>query len=281
MAQYRIDELAQAAGATVRNVRAYQERGLLPPPRRRGRVGIYEDTHLARLQLIGRLLDRGYTVANIGELLTAWERGRDLSEVLGLEQMVVSSFFSHGLPETVERDRLIALLTPGDPDAEGDDVVARAIETGLVAPRAGDDAPVHYSGPNPRLLRATAELIAAGIPVSEALALCARIQRGTDDAARHFAARLADHVFAGRSAEWMPTPDEIPTLTDFIQRIRSATTDAVHAALAGALDRHVNDVLGDYADRLSSQLPRGRTATSAPGGRDGTARIDRTGQTMS
>ncbi|MFB9386717.1 MerR family transcriptional regulator [Pseudonocardia petroleophila] len=37
--EYRIDELAHTAGTTVRNIRAYQDRGLLPPPRRVGRVG--------------------------------------------------------------------------------------------------------------------------------------------------------------------------------------------------------------------------------------------------
>ncbi|MBM2600552.1 MerR family DNA-binding transcriptional regulator, partial [Pseudomonas sp. BDPW] len=31
--------MARAAGSSVRNVRAYQDRGLLPPPERRGRVG--------------------------------------------------------------------------------------------------------------------------------------------------------------------------------------------------------------------------------------------------
>ena len=29
--EYTVDELARAAGSTVRNVRAYQDRGLLPP----------------------------------------------------------------------------------------------------------------------------------------------------------------------------------------------------------------------------------------------------------
>ncbi len=43
MAEYRVDDLAQAAGMTVRNVRAYQERGLLPPPLRRGRTSWYDD----------------------------------------------------------------------------------------------------------------------------------------------------------------------------------------------------------------------------------------------
>src|SRR5947209_5281538 len=57
--QYRVDDLARAAGTTVRNVRAYQERGLLDPPRREGRVAYFDDSHLARLKLITSMLDRG------------------------------------------------------------------------------------------------------------------------------------------------------------------------------------------------------------------------------
>ena len=41
MTEYRIDELAAAAETSVRNVRVYQERGLLAPPRRVGRTGVY------------------------------------------------------------------------------------------------------------------------------------------------------------------------------------------------------------------------------------------------
>src|SRR5437763_14437977 len=84
---YRVDELARAAGTTARNVRLYQERGLLPPPRLVGRVGWYDEAHLARLRLVTRLLDRGYSLANIGELLSTWESGRDLTNVLGVEQV--------------------------------------------------------------------------------------------------------------------------------------------------------------------------------------------------
>ena len=38
--EYTIDELARQADTTVRNVRAYQDRGLLPPQKKRGRTGI-------------------------------------------------------------------------------------------------------------------------------------------------------------------------------------------------------------------------------------------------
>jgi DNA-binding transcriptional MerR regulator len=38
----KIDELAQRAGTTSRNIRAYQERGLLPPVRVEGRRRLLE-----------------------------------------------------------------------------------------------------------------------------------------------------------------------------------------------------------------------------------------------
>ena len=55
--EFSIDALARETGSTVRNIRAYQDRGLLPPPERRGRKGIYNDAHLSRLRIINRLLE--------------------------------------------------------------------------------------------------------------------------------------------------------------------------------------------------------------------------------
>src|SRR5258708_34769254 len=69
----------------VRTIREYQTMGLLPPPERRGRVGTYDEEHLNRLRLIGRLQKRGYSLAGIRDLLDAWASGRTLPAVLGVE----------------------------------------------------------------------------------------------------------------------------------------------------------------------------------------------------
>lgn len=60
-----VDELAARAGVTVRTVRFYSSRGLLPPPRLRGRTGLYSGEHLARLDLIRELQALGFTLAAI------------------------------------------------------------------------------------------------------------------------------------------------------------------------------------------------------------------------
>ncbi len=60
-----IDELANRAGVTARTVRFYSARGLLPPPRLRGRLGLYGGDHLARLDLIRELQTLGFTLSAI------------------------------------------------------------------------------------------------------------------------------------------------------------------------------------------------------------------------
>ena len=60
-----VDELAARVGMTVRNVRAYSARGLLPPPRLVGRTGYYGPHHVARLVLVRELLEQGYTLAAV------------------------------------------------------------------------------------------------------------------------------------------------------------------------------------------------------------------------
>ncbi|MBL1079743.1 MerR family transcriptional regulator [Nocardia sp. 2] len=82
--EYTIDDLARAAETTVRSIRVYHERGLLPSPEVRGRIGYYNPNHLDRLQTIGRLLGRGMRLNGIRELLDAWDRGDGLGEVLGV-----------------------------------------------------------------------------------------------------------------------------------------------------------------------------------------------------
>ena len=69
MAEMTVGELAEHVGMTPRNIRAYQSRGLLDPPRIRGRVAYYSGVHAARLQLIASLQREGFTLAAIHRLL--------------------------------------------------------------------------------------------------------------------------------------------------------------------------------------------------------------------
>ncbi len=54
---YKLDELARAAGTSVRTIRYYVQRGLLPAPQFRGKDTAYDHAHLVRLRAIRRLQD--------------------------------------------------------------------------------------------------------------------------------------------------------------------------------------------------------------------------------
>ncbi|HEY1650474.1 MAG TPA: MerR family transcriptional regulator [Acidimicrobiales bacterium] len=81
-----IDELAAAAGTTVRRVRSLQTLGLLPHPELRGRTGVYGPLHQARLAAVLQLQDRGFSLESLGVLFAALDAGRSLAAVLGVAE---------------------------------------------------------------------------------------------------------------------------------------------------------------------------------------------------
>jgi DNA-binding transcriptional MerR regulator len=242
LTEFRVDELARAAGITVRNLRAYQDHGLLPPPRREGRVGIYTDAHLARLRLIGQLLDRGYTFAHIAELVSAWEQGRELSEVLGLEQAVTGPW-SDEIAGYVTGDELAEMFAGLEIDA---DAFERARRLGLIEIE-GD----RFRVPSPRLLHAGADLIRAGFPVARLLDVYELVAAHIDEVARQFVESAAQHIFEVHGKEWLPSADEVPELTDFLQMLRRQAKSSVESMLLRAMERHTRAVLGDYFSRVA------------------------------
>lgn len=60
-----LDQLTARVGMSVRNVRFYTTKGLVPPPLRRGRSGYYTADHVARLELVRELQSHGFTLAAI------------------------------------------------------------------------------------------------------------------------------------------------------------------------------------------------------------------------
>lgn len=100
-----IDELAARAGVTVRTVRFYGTRGLLPPPVIGARrVGHYGREHLARLALIEELQHQGMTLAAIERYMQ--QLPADLgAHGLAIHQAVVASW-APDVVDTVSREEL-------------------------------------------------------------------------------------------------------------------------------------------------------------------------------
>lgn len=109
-----IDELAAAVGAPSRTVRYWQSLGLLPAPRREGRVARYGDRHLRRARLVALLSARGIRLEAMGGLVDLLETGGDsLREWLGLrwEELIEIERPSNDDPRSrVPADELLARL---------------------------------------------------------------------------------------------------------------------------------------------------------------------------
>jgi DNA-binding transcriptional MerR regulator len=234
VAEYRVDDLAREAGSTVRNVRAYQDRGLLPPPRRRGRVAIYDDAHVGRVRLIGRLLERGYTLANIRELLDAWERGHDLPTVLGLAD-VLTRPWSDEVPVSVTAGELAAMFPGASPR-----FIVRAAELGFVEVVDG-----RFRVPSRRLLHAGAALYASGVPIEAVLDHAELLRRDVGRIARRFVRLFADHLVGDDFDRLDEFSDEdLTRVTELIRRLRPLAEMAVEAELARAMEREARVLAG-------------------------------------
>ncbi|MET3962115.1 DNA-binding transcriptional MerR regulator [Marmoricola sp. OAE513] len=236
---YRIDDLAQASNVTVRNIRAYQERGLLHPPRREGRVAIFDDSHLSRLKIITSMLERGYTSGHITEMLTAWESGRDLADVLGLERALVPPRLEDA-PVTMTLAEVRALTV--DKNA-----LQRYIDVGLVEVK-GAKALVR----RPELLRSFAEMRGFGMPAEALVKLHSEVAMAVDDIARALVNEAVRQVGDRFLNVADPSVAEISELVATLTRFRELAMGAVVGTLSESMEKTIEDLLATY---LSAALP--------------------------
>lgn len=249
-AEYTIDQLARAADNTVRNVRAYQDRGLLPPPQRRGRAGIYTEAHLARLRVIGQMLQRGYTLANIAELIAAWESGKDIGQLLGLESALTHPW-SEELPVYYTMPELVRMFGRGLSPAEVATAIGKATELDVLRMEG-----LRYRAPRPQLVRAGEQLVAMGIPLTELLDVLRMLRGNTDRVANEIVKLAAKYVFAAYLDGGLPPASDIPRLSETIWKLRPLADQAVNAEVARAMEKAVNNYLGDVLSHIYEHLPR-------------------------
>ncbi|BBZ43257.1 MerR family transcriptional regulator [Mycobacterium parmense] len=246
--EYRIDDLARLAGTTTRNVRVYRDRGLLPPPLRVGRIALFNDTHLTRLRLITSMLDRGYNIAHVREMLSAWEEGKNLGDVLGLETAIVGSWTAEK-PETMPLEDAARLV--GDPHA-----FERLV--GLQVIRV-DGAQAIVT--RPKLIEAFNEIRGYGVDLDKLIDLHEQIVPEIDKISemlvRAGAEHVVDRIKPGRP---LPADAEIAELITMLVRFRTQAVATVTATLASSIESHIESlvsrILADYLEHSSEPEPR-------------------------
>lgn len=230
--EYTIDELARAADTTVRSVRVYHERGLLPSPEVRGRVGYYRSDHLNRLETISRLLSRGMKLNGIKELLEAWDRGDGLAEVLGVS------------------DATDAAVDGSNPDERQDPELPDYIKRALAA---SDDPFIAYSVANPRCADLAMRLDESGLSRDTVVQLIERLRSDCASAAE----RCADDVFqflaVRQFAESRQSSEDRTRLEMALAIARMLASRAAAELIEQAFGRHSQRYIGQATDELASQ----------------------------
>ncbi|MFF8279858.1 MerR family transcriptional regulator [Streptomyces lateritius] len=226
--RYRREEVARAAGVKVRNLRYYQERGLLPPPRREGRIAWYSDEHLTRLRLIDDLLGRGYTVNGIAEVLDAWEQGGGIAQLLGLGREMAQGWAQEE-PVTMDLAELRELFGPAATPQDTRRAAALEylrIEGNTVTFRSR------------RLLEATLTLVRQGVPLAEILDAGDFVQSQAAALAERFVALFRRHVIGPEGMERLSAA-RLDHIGETAAALRPVAGEVVATEFARAMARRV------------------------------------------
>jgi DNA-binding transcriptional MerR regulator len=238
--EYRIDDLARLGGSTTRNIRVYRDRGLLPPPLRVGRIALFNDTHLTRLRLITSMLDRGYNISHVREMLSAWEEGKNLGDVLGLESAIVGTWTTEK-PETMPlADAEVLVNDPG------------AFER-LVALQLIRIDGARATVTRPKLIEAFNEIRGYGVGVDKLIDLHEQIVPEIDKISDLLVRAGAEHVMDRiKPGEPLPPDSEIAELLTMLVRFRTQAVATVTATLASSIEANIESlvsrILSDYLE---------------------------------
>ncbi|MFE9424902.1 MerR family transcriptional regulator [Kitasatospora sp. NPDC006697] len=228
--EYRVEELAEAAGITTRTLRFYRERKLLPPPRKEGRIAWYGEAHLARLRMIAELLERGHTLGGIAELIGAGESGREVAELIGLADAITSPW-SDETPVSLGWSELAAAF--GDQLTEAN--TAESLAQGYIT--VHEDGITHVSR---RLMDATVALVREGIPLAAVLDASRKAQEYADAVAEVFVGLIRDQLLGALADERPLAPGEAARLTEQLHRVRPLARTVADAQFSLALDHRVH-----------------------------------------
>jgi DNA-binding transcriptional MerR regulator len=228
-----IDQLADRSGISVRTIRFYATRGLLPPPQLRGRTGLYGPDHLSRLELVSELSALGFSLASIEQHMQRLPPSAGAAELALLRALLTP-----WVPEQIEdvdhaelERRAGRGLSPADVDAlEGVGVVGRL-----------PDGRVRLRGPSN--LSSGLAVLDSGLPVEMWLQAHAIIEKHTAALAEDLMAMFQREVLQPYRDRGRP-PEERSRLAAALTQLKPLTVRGVVTAFARAVNRSIRERLG-------------------------------------
>lgn len=233
--EYRVEQLATRADVSVDTIRFYQSKGLLPHPRREGRVAWYGEDHLRRLERIRSLQAKGLTLATIRRLLdgeldaadealvsavSATHSPAGPTELISLDELAVRTGVPLPLLQAVEREQLLVPRRVGG--ATGYTIEdAEVVSSGLV-------------------------LLEAGLPLPEVLTLARRHHDAMRQVAEHAVELFDVHVRRPVRDAGVTDEEGATRLVEAFERLLPATT----ALVSHHFRRLLLSVAQDHIERV-------------------------------
>lgn len=234
-----VDELAARVGVTVRNVRAYSARGLLPAPRMVGRTGYYGREHVARLLLVREMLAEGYSLAMIERTL-ATAPAMASSATLALHRALLAPWLPPEPESTTGAELAARAGVPEDPG-----VVDRLVDIGLVE-RIGEG---ELRVLDPALLTAGLQVVALGVPPDDLIDAQQRVNEHVREIAQTYVRMF---VGSGMKAfvEAGAPREQLARVQDTVARLQPAAAQALLAAFRTEMAAAVEEALASVLSRL-------------------------------
>jgi DNA-binding transcriptional MerR regulator len=213
-----IGELARRTGMTIRNIRAHQTRGLLPPPEVHGRTGYYNEDHVARIELTREMQAEGLNLEAIRRVLESSEgSSREMVDFA----RAVRAPFEDETPEIFDEDELAAAWGVEHFDPK---LLARGEKMGIL--RQLPDGKIEVI--SPRLQRAGTELIELGVSPQAAIETAEELRRSSEGVARTFVELFVREIWEPFDKAGRPDEDW-PRVREALDRMRPLASDALLA----------------------------------------------------
>ena len=213
-----IGELARRTGMTIRNIRAHQTRGLLPPPEVHGRTGYYDESHVDRIELTREMQGEGLNLEAIRRVLES--TGGSSQEIVDFARAVRAPFEDE-TPEIFDAKELAASWKVDKVDPK---LVQQSEKWGIL--RELPDGKIEVL--SPRLQKAGQALIELGVSPAAGLATAAKLHRAAEAASRAYIDLFVKEIWepfekAGRPEEnW-------PKVREALDGMRPLAADALLA----------------------------------------------------
>jgi DNA-binding transcriptional MerR regulator len=225
-----IAELAARTGISVRTIRFYAGMGLIPPPAVRGRLGLYDERHVARLELVRDLQGLGFTLAAIEGYLARIPLDRS-PEDLALHRALLAPWLPEQ-PETVNRAELDARAGR---TLDGEEL-ARLVTLGVLR----RDGPQAWTLTSADMLGYGLSLLDADMDFAVQLAAKQIIERHTNALATELVALFHDTVLR-EYRERGRSPELRTRLLALLERLKPITVDGVVTNFQLAINRAIRE----------------------------------------